>query len=106
MNTISAYELDWNPMTVEAYNERENKATMVFNFDITTEDKIKNVIQYVIGRTIWCHKNLPPKVKIILAFDIRGQNIIASRSSLFKNEIVQLINNLNIDNQVSVEFLS
>jgi len=106
MNTISAYELDWNPMTVEAYNERKNEATMVFNFDITTEDKIKDAIQYVIGRTIWCYKNFPPKVKIILAFDIRGQDIIVSKSNLFKNKIMHLINNLNIDNKVSIEFLS
>jgi len=102
---IKAYNLDWNPMTAEAYNEKANEVTMIFNFDITTEEKVKNVVQYIIGRSIWCHKNFPAKAKIILSFDIRGQNIVVSGSTVFKNKILELIDNLKIDNQISIEFL-
>ena len=76
MNTISAYEFDWNPITVEGYSEKKNEIIMVFNFDVTTEDKVKNVVQYVVGRTAWGYKNFPKDSKIILSFDFRGQNII------------------------------
>lgn len=105
LNTIKAYELDWNQMTVEAFNEQKNEATMIFNLDITTEDKITNVIQYVVGRAIWAQKNFLSKVKITLSFDLRGQNIIVSRSKLFKDRMLELINNLDIDNQISIDFL-
>jgi hypothetical protein len=105
LSAIRAFNLDWNPMTAEAYSEEKNEVTMVFNLDVTTEEKIKNVIQYIVGRTIWCHRNFPVKARIILSFDIRGQSIIVSRSNKLKQRILELINNLNIDNQISIEFL-
>ena len=104
MNEIFAYTLDWNPITVEAFDESKNKAYMIFNFDMTTEQKIKNVVQYVVGRTVWGHRNFPSKSKIILRFDIRGQNIIASRSTSLKNDIQELLSDLYINNQVLIEF--
>jgi len=105
LSKITVYDLRWNSMTTEAFNENKNEATLIFNFDITTEEKIKNVIQYVVGRTIWGHKNLPAKANIILSFDIRGQSIIMSRSTEFKGRILAIINNLGVDNQISIEFL-
>lgn len=105
MDAISAYEFDWNPITVEGYSEKKNEIIMVFNFDVTTEDKVKNVVQYVVGRTVWGYKNFPKDSKIILSFDFRGQNIIVSKTISIKSKILELINNLNIDANVSIDFL-
>jgi len=105
MDTISAYKFDWNPITVEGYNEKNNEIIMVFNFDVTTEDKVKNVVQYVVGRTAWGYKNFPKESKIILSFDFRGQNIIVSKTKSIKSKISELITNLNINAKVSIDFL-
>lgn len=104
MNKIFAYSLDWNPITVEAFDERKKEAYMIFNFDITAEQKIESVVQYVVGRTVWGYLNFPSKSKIILRFDIRGQNLVASESTSLKNDIQELLSNLNINNQVLIEF--
>lgn len=103
--TIKAYLLDWDPITVEGYNENKNEVTMVFNCDITTEDKSQEVIKYVVGRTIWCCKNVPNKAKITLSFDIRGQGIIMNKSNVFKDKILELITPLNVNNQILIYFL-
>lgn len=105
LNGIEAYKLDWNPITVEGYNSEKNEVVMVFNVDITVEEKTANVIQYIFGRTIWCIKNFPSNVKIMLSFDIRGQGIIMSRSNSIKQKILELINSIGSKNQISIEFL-
>ena len=105
MDAIFAYEFDWNPITVEGYSEKNHEIIMVFNFDVTTEDKVKNVVQYVVGRTAWGYKNFPKDSKIKLSFDFRGQNITVSKTNSIKSKILELINNLNIDVQVSIDFL-
>jgi hypothetical protein len=105
LETIEVYQLDWNPITVEGYNENKNEITMVFNCDITTESKSQDVIKYVIGRTIWCYQNFPSKATIILSFDIRGQGIIITKSSIFKAKLLEMIGSLDIDGQILIDFL-
>jgi len=68
-------------------------------------DKIINVIQYSVGRAIWCCKNFPAEVKIKMAFDFRGQGIIVSKTRSLKNKIIEIIEKLKITNQISIEFL-
>ena len=105
VNLSNAYNLDWDQLTVEGYDESRNEAIMVFNLDMTTEEKAARVIQYVVGRAIWgCH-NFPPKTNIVLSFDVRGQNIIISRSDKLKQAILTLTENAGVDNRVSIEFL-
>lgn len=103
--TISAYQLDWDPITVEGYNQVANEVTMVFNCDITNNVKSENAVHYIIGRTVWCCKNFPSNVKIVLSFDIRGQQIIMTKSNIFKNRILELLNSLRVSNPISVDFL-
>ena len=102
---IEAYQLDWDQITVEGYNENKNEVTLVFNCDITTEGKSQDVIKYVIGRTVWCCQNFPSSATIILSFDLRGQGIIMTKSSLFKTKLLELIGVLNIDAQILIDFL-
>lgn len=102
---ISAYQFDWPPITVEGYKKAENKVVMVFNLDITTPAKVQNVIQYVVGRAVWCSLNSPAKVNILLSFDFRGQDIIVTKAQNLKSEILRLLGKANINNQVSIDFL-
>jgi len=102
---IEAYQLDWDQITVESYNENKNEVTMVFNCDITTESKCQDVITYVIGRTVWCCQNFPSQATIVLSFDIRGQGIIMKKSNLFKTKVLDLIDSLDIEAQILIDFL-
>jgi protein involved in sex pheromone biosynthesis len=104
-DNISAYKFDWPPITVEGYKEAENKVVMVFNVDVGTPAKVEHVIQYVVGRTLWCSLNSPAKVNILLSFDFRGQGIIVTKTQSLKSEILRLLNKANITNQVSIDFL-
>ena len=105
-NLNKAYDLDWDQATVEGYNESQNEALMVFNLDMTSEEKIARAIQYVVGRAIWVSHNFPPGANVVLSFDARGQNIDLSRLDKLKQTILELIENTGVDNQVSIEILS
>jgi hypothetical protein len=107
MSSLSkAYDLDWDKLTVEGYSEDRNEAVMVFNVDVTSEEKANRVIQYVVGRTIWgCH-NFPPEANIVLSFDLRGQGISESRSDGLKQTIFKLIENAGVNSGVSIKILS
>jgi hypothetical protein len=102
---INAYELDWNPIIVEGYNEKKNEVTMVFNCNIMTEYKYQEVIKYVVGRILWCRYNFPSKAIITLSFDIRGQGVIMTRSNVFKSKLTKIIRDLEIDNQIIIDFI-
>src|ERR1700760_2447056 len=97
-NFSKAYNLDWDQATVEGYNESQNEALMVFNLDMTSEEKIARAIQYVVGRVIWVCHNFPPGAGIVLSFDTRGQNIDISRLDKLKQTILVLIENTGVDN--------
>lgn len=105
LSLIDAYTLEWNPMTAEGYNESKNEVTLVFNCDITTESKVNEVVKYVVGRTFWCCQNFPSKAKITLSFDIRGQGIIITKSTRFKEKLFEIFEPLNIDNRILIDFL-
>ncbi|AYL97837.1 hypothetical protein [Mucilaginibacter celer] len=103
--TIKAYQLDWPPITVEGYSEQNNEAVMIFNCDITTDDKAGNVIHYAIGRTAWACQNLPLNTKIKLRFDIRGQQIPVGKADMFNDRLSVLINNLQLENPVLIDIV-
>jgi len=105
-NVRKAYDLDWDQLTVEGYSEARSEATMVFNFDITSEEKANRVIQYVVGRAVWGAHNLPPESNIVLSFDLRGQGIPESSSDGIKQIILKLIENAGVNNSVSIKILS
>ncbi|SDR89222.1 hypothetical protein SAMN05216490_0142 [Mucilaginibacter mallensis] len=105
LDQINTYKLDWDPITVDGYNENNNVVTMVFNCNITTESKYQEVVKYVVGRTLWCSYNLPSKAIITLSFDIRGQGVIMTKSNMFKLELLEKINVFQIDNQIIIDFL-
>lgn len=105
LNKIRAYSLEWDEITVEGYNKNTNEIIMVFNCDISTIQKSKEVIKYVVGRTSWGYLNFPANALINLSFDIRGQGIIMSKSDSFKKNLLEMFSLVGIDNFISVDFL-
>jgi hypothetical protein len=106
IENIAAYQSDWPPITVEGYSEAKNKVIMVFNFDVTTKNKVQKVTQYVVGRAVWCSMNIPAKVEMVLSFDFRGQNIPAITTQTLRDDLMTLLNKSGISNQISIDFLT
>jgi len=99
------YKFDWGQTTSEGYSDTTNEVILVFNCDLRNEKNIDNTIQYVIGRTGWGIINFPENSIIKLMFDIRGQEIIVSRSKKFKENLIDMFNKLGVFNNISIEFL-
>lgn len=99
------YKFDWGKITAEAYDAQKNEITLIFNCDLRNEKNIENTVQYVVGRLCWGIVNFPPAAVIRMVFDIRGQEIIVSRSKRIKEGLLERIKKLSIMNNVMVEFL-
>jgi hypothetical protein len=104
-NDLYPYKFDWGHTTSEAYNSNTNEVTFIFNFDLRSESKIGNAIQYIIGRICWGAIHFPSETVIRMIYDIRGQEMIISRSTKFKENLLIKTNKLNIPNKIIVEFL-
>lgn len=99
---LPIYRGDWGQITVEGYNEQLNEVSFIFNYNLLSNQS--NVINYVIGRLCWGIINFPANTEIRMIFDIRGQNVIISKSSEFKQVLTEKIDSLNIPNKITIEF--
>lgn len=104
IKNIPAYEFDWGHITAEALDRSKNEVSVIFNCDLNNETNKINTVQYVIGRLCWGAIHFPEDVQIRVTFDIRGQEIIVSRSSKFKNIIMDRLEKLGVK-QVQIDFL-
>ena len=98
------YKFDWGSITAEGYSAEMNEITLIFNCDFRNEHNASNVIQYVIGRLCYGIMNFPANSVINMTFDIRGQEIIVSKSKKFKENLLEKINNLGITNTINIDF--
>jgi len=105
LQNIYPYKFNWGQVTADLYNEVTNEVTLIFNCDLTSEKNISNTFQYVVGRTCWGIINFPEGSIVKLMFDIRGQEIIVSKSKSFKNLLIDRFNKLNVVNSIVIEFL-
>lgn len=46
-------ELDWGNITPDGYNEADGVALSIFNFDISSPERIDRCIIYCLGRVLW-----------------------------------------------------
>lgn len=99
------FKFDWGQITVEGYNETTNEITLIFNCDLRSDHAINNTIQYVIGRVCWGVINFPENCTIKLTFDIRGQEIIMSRSKKFKENLSERFHKLAVIDSITIDFL-
>jgi hypothetical protein len=104
-NNLYPYKFDWGHITSEAYNSDKNEVTFIFNFDLQSQKKIENATQYVIGRLCWGVTHFPSESAIRMIYDIRGQEMIMSRSKKFKESLLDMANKLQIPNKIIVEFV-
>lgn len=70
-----ANNIDWGGITPQGYNQEKNEALHVCNFDLSSEDKIENVILFIIGKILWAKNHLPKGCNQLIVFDVRGQEL-------------------------------
>jgi hypothetical protein len=86
------FDLDWGSISSDSYNETEKLALCVFNFDISSVDKIDRCIVFCVGKVVWLNKHLPKQTTQKMVFDLRGQPItFLDRARKMKDEILNLI---------------
>jgi hypothetical protein len=105
IKTLYPYAFDWGKFTAEAYDSRGNEVTIIFNCDLRNDKNIDNTIQYAIGRLCWGVFNFPPATSLRVVFDIRGQEIIVTKSKKFKEKFIAIVAKLEIDNMMMIEFI-
>jgi len=104
--STNPYDLDWGTITPSAYNEKELEILHIFNFDISTKDKIDRVITFSIGKVLWTSKNVPQEAKQKIIFDLRGQPItFTDRARKMKNDILAKINQIEPLKIIIIEIL-
>lgn len=67
--------MDWGNVTPEGFNEKENEALHVFNFDLSKKENIDNAILFTLGKMLRSKEDLPEDCKQTFTFDVRGQKI-------------------------------
>jgi hypothetical protein len=102
---LALYKYDWGMITADSYQKDVNEIFLVFNIDLRNEFKIKNAIQFVVGKVFYGVKHFPSNSKITLRFDIRGQEMIMARSKKFKESLLDYLQGINHKNSITIEFL-
>ena len=97
METKLPFNLDWGAATPEGYSQELREALHVFNFDLSTEAKLKRAIRFTIGRILWFDKHLPPGSHQKLLFDVRGQNIDLSEIGIIEEKLSAMLSSYNIE---------
>lgn len=99
------YQFDWGNITAEGYNSEINEVILVFNCDLRAEVNISNAVQFVIGRICYGAINFPQNAAIRITFDVRGQEIIMSRTKIVKEQLLNKVQKIGVDNNLMIEFL-
>jgi hypothetical protein len=86
------FDMDWGSASPDGYNEAEKVAFCVFNFDISSVEKIDRCIIFCVGKVLWLNKHLPRETTQKVVFDIRGQPLpFLDRAKRMKDEILNII---------------
>lgn len=100
------YDLDWGNVTPDGYNEAEKMALSVFNFDISSAERIDRCIIYSVGKILWLNKHLPEETTQKVLFDLRGQPLpFLDRAKRMKEEILKTIQSKEPKVVVNIEIL-
>jgi hypothetical protein len=86
---------DWGNVTPEGFNERNNEALHVFNFDISKRENIENAILFTLGKIVRSAEHLPKNCKQIITFDVRGQELEGDTVNYIVGEIGKKISMLS-----------
>lgn len=93
-------------MTPEGYDNVKNEIIHVFNFDISSTDKIEKCIIYVVGKVLWANKIIPKEVSQKIVFDLRGQPLVfIDRAKKMKQNIVEKVSAMQRGVHLNIEIL-
>jgi len=106
MYQTTAYDLDWGNFTPEGFSAKEGTVMHVFNFDISSDEKINRCIIFSTGRILWAQRQIPKGTKQKITFDLRGQPIpFLTRAKKMTATILDALeNNLEVEN-ITIEIL-
>lgn len=100
------YELDWGNVTPDGFDEKNQEIVHVFNFDISSKDKIDNCIIFSVGKIVWSHFHIPEGIKQKLVFDLRGQPLVfLERARKMKYDINEKLKKVNLSVVITTEIL-
>jgi hypothetical protein len=100
------YDLDWGSVTSDGYNDTEKLALNVFNFDISSIDKIERCTVFCVGKIVWLNRHLPAGTTQKIVFDLRGQPItFLDRARKMKDDILDKVRGTNSTIAVIIEIL-
>ncbi len=103
---MNPYVLDWGNITPEGFNEKQQEALHVFNFDISSVDKISMCTIFIAGKIFWTSKHIPNGVSQKIVIDLRGQTItLLERARKMKADVLQKIKHLDSTINTTIEIL-
>lgn len=106
LSSTDPYELDWGNFTPEGYDPGKKEAIHVFNFDITSIEKVDRSIVYSVGKIIWAHQTLPEDSVQKVVYDLRGQPLVLlDRAKKLKQSVLDKVTTINPGIRLSIEIL-
>lgn len=89
MNKSNPYDFDWGNITPDGFDEVNNVALFVFNFDVSASDSIEMSKVFCYGKIVWATMNIP-KCNYRLVWDLRGQPLtFIDRARKMKKELIE-----------------
>lgn len=98
------YSYDWGGLTVDAFDQNNNIAFVVFNMNLS-EQCIDNVYVYTAGMIIWAKKQLPADCKIEIRFDILGLQVSLSFLNDLKERILKGLTSIDESIIADIKFV-
>lgn len=106
MLSHNPYKLDWGNITPDGYNELLQEIVHVFNFDISSKDKIERCIIFSVGKIIWSDMHIPKYTQQKIVFDLRGQPLVfLDRAKKMKKDISEAVKKTNSSINFIIEIL-
>lgn len=100
------YGLNWGNVTPDGVNEEKKEVINIFNFDISSAEKIFRCVIFSVGKIIWINKHIINGTKQKVIFDLRGQPItFLDRARKMKQDILQQVTQIKPDIIVDIEIL-
>lgn len=100
------YELDWGNITPEGFDQEKKEVIHIFNFDISSAEKVSKCSVFSVGKIIWVNKHIPKGTTQKVILDLRGQPItFLDRARKMKYDILQQVTQIESDIVIDIEIL-
>jgi hypothetical protein len=100
------YKLDWGNVTPDGYYKIQDEIMHVFNFDISSKDKIDRCIVFSVGKIIWSDMHVPQFTKQKIIYDLRGQPLVfLERAKKMTQDVSETVKKMNTSIYITIEIL-